>query len=116
MERGLDCYDPEGRVFLDIAAKVKARRELCKRDVLLILKWKTKRLRDNYSITIGNDQMRSINQAIAEAKSNGLGALEMLQGIPGIKLAVATAILTVCYPNRFSYRNPLGFKRNRNRR
>jgi len=37
IENGLDCYDPEHRVFENLA-KSEYRRRLNKRDVLLILK------------------------------------------------------------------------------
>lgn len=102
MDTGLDCYDPETRVFPKIAAKAKAGRPLCKREVLLILKWKTSRLREDYSIAVGDKQMQIINQAIGEGRNDALAALTMLQGIPGIKLAVASAILSVCYPKKFT--------------
>lgn len=102
MKTGLDCYDPESRVFSKIAANVKAGRPLRKREVLLILKWKTNRLREDYSSVVGDGQMQIINEAIAEARNDGLAALKMLHGIPGIKLAVASAILAVCYPKRFT--------------
>jgi ParB-like nuclease domain len=102
MDVGLDCYDPENRVFPRIAeAKTP---QLSKRDVLLILKWKLGRVKGSNYKTVSDDNMAKINQAIRKAGDSGqeIDALGALEEIPGIGLAVATAILTVCYPDKFS--------------
>jgi hypothetical protein len=102
MDVGLDCYDPEGRVFPRIAETKTP--QLSKRDVLLILKWKLGRVKGSNYKTISDDNMVKINQAIRKAGDSGqeIDALGALKEIPGIGLAVATAILTVCYPENFS--------------
>jgi hypothetical protein len=102
MEVGLDCYDPESRVFPRIADAESP--QLSKRDVLLILKWKLGRVKGSNYKTISDDNMAKINQAIRKAGDSGqeIDALGALGEIPGIGLAVATAILTVCYPDNFS--------------
>jgi len=102
MESGLDCYDPERRVFPTIADKARAGDKLSKRDVLLILRWKLGWLVEDHSRTVADYNMRLINEAIKEAQTNGSKALDMLRNIPNIELAVATAILTVCYPSKFT--------------
>jgi hypothetical protein len=103
-ETGLDCYDPEGRVFPKIAEKTSAGQELSKQDVLLILKWKLGRLKDGNSQTVTDTNISKINEAVRDARqtSGKIAALEALQNIPGIGLATATVILTVCYPEEFT--------------
>jgi thermostable 8-oxoguanine DNA glycosylase len=97
---GLECYDPEHRVFPNIAEKVKQRGCLNERDILLILKWKLGRIKDSNLKTIR--KVDKVNKAILVAPSDAKKALGMLQNIPGIGLATATAILTVCLPDCFT--------------
>ncbi len=100
-KKGLDCYDPENRVFPALANK---RKELSKRDVLLILKWKLARLKKANSTTVTDNHMEVINRAVSDAtvSDRKIDALKALQKVPGIGLATATAILTVCYPDDFT--------------
>ena len=106
MEEGLDCYDPENRVFPVIARKVKAGQELSDLDVLLIFKWKLGRVTGDNIKMIHSDGLEKINCAVKVAGGPGRGekinALKTLMEIRGIKLAMATAILTVCYPDEFT--------------
>jgi hypothetical protein len=106
LEKGLDYYDPENRVFPKIAQKAEAGQPLNEQDVLVILKWKTNRLLASYSKTVTRGTMKEINKAIADASKPTceIAALNTLvnSNIHGIKLAVATAILTVCYPDKFT--------------
>jgi hypothetical protein len=104
MIEGLDYYCPETRVFPTIP-QPKGPRELKKQDVLLILKWKLGRIKEpNYSQTVGDDNLSLINRWVKEAGETGseVKALNELDKIPGIGLATATAILTVCYPKKFT--------------
>jgi hypothetical protein len=102
--KGLECYDPENRVFPHVAEKIAKGEELTERDVLLILKWKLYRTKDSYADTVAKDKLIEINRAVAEAQNpdRRVEAVEALDKIPGIGLATATAILTVCYPDQFS--------------
>lgn len=102
-ETGLDCYDPEHRVFPHLAGHHEGQR-LSPRDVLLILKWKLGRIREIHSTTVNKQNMARINQAIHDATmpETKIAALESLASVPGIRLATATAILTVCYPTDFT--------------
>ncbi|HXB61791.1 MAG TPA: hypothetical protein VNU94_02920 [Acidobacteriaceae bacterium] len=103
LEDGLDYHDAEDRVFPKIKAKILAKQELDKKDVLHILKWKLGRIKASDSRTISNKNLLIINKAIRSAGvGNGLDALEALMQIHGIKLAVATTILTICYPEKFT--------------
>jgi hypothetical protein len=97
---GLDCYDPEKRAFPRIAASVSNGEALNKRDVLLILKWKLGRLKDRNSETVADPNMDKINETVRDAckADRKIAAVEVLTNLPGIGLATATAILTVCYP------------------
>ena len=107
VKEGLDFYDPENRVFQEIADKIPKGQKLSKRDLLLILKWKLGRLKDANSRTIADENMDEINRAVRDARvigcrSDAVKALEALEKVPGIGLATATAILTVCYPGEFT--------------
>jgi hypothetical protein len=102
VELGLDCYDPEHRVFPSLPDKIKNGEGLSKRDILLILKWKTTRINGVHSQTIANVKMDQINEATAKTKKYKFDASQSLKRIPGIGLAVATAILAVCYPDDFT--------------
>jgi hypothetical protein len=103
IKNGLDCYDPEHRVFPDFS-KAREGPKLRKRDVLLILKWKLGRIRKLNSATINDENWAKINKAIEDGRNpeRRCDALKMLMKIRGIGLATATAILTVCYPDDFT--------------
>jgi len=100
IEDWLDCYDPEGRVFPRLPTKSK----LSARDVLLILKWKLGRIKDSNCKTVAKASLKAINEAIqlAENDRTKIKAVKMLTKISRIKLATASAILTVCHPDKFS--------------
>lgn len=103
MQRGLDCYDPETRVFPKIRAEVRRGKLLSKREVLLIVRWKLGRIKDSNSITIKDENLAEVNRLVKDAaKSEEPAALQALAKIPGIGLATATAILTVCYPKKYT--------------
>jgi hypothetical protein len=99
---GLECYDPEHTVFARLPDKIKRGIGLSKREVLLIVKWKTTRIKDDNAKTVTDAAMAKINRAIADAPNHKIDALKSLDGISGIGLAMATAILTVCYPEEFT--------------
>jgi hypothetical protein len=103
-ENGLDEYDLEQRVFPGIGSRIAAAGELNSLDVLRILKWKLGRITDDNSKTVSEENLKQINQAIRIASKPDCGAeaLEALDRVPGIGLATATAILTVCYPGEFT--------------
>jgi endonuclease III len=103
MEEGLDCYRPETRVFPKIA-KAEGPQKLKKQDVLLILKWKLGRIKESNCKTVSDDNLRQINQSVEKSGETAreIEALKELDKIPGIGLATATAILTVCYPDKFT--------------
>jgi hypothetical protein len=103
LKTGLDCYDPEHRVFPQLSKQPDGDR-LTPRDVLMILKWKLGRIRDIHSKTVNEQNMACINKAVQNAAEpeNKIVALKTLASVPGIRLATATAILTVCYPNEFT--------------
>ena len=55
-------------------------------------------------LTISERNLAAINAAVKEAcnASRSISALKALEMIPGIGLATATAILTVCYPEEYT--------------
>lgn len=97
-------YDPETRVFPDLRKRLAKGEGLGKRDVLLIVKWKLGRIKGSNSKTVSDENLKKINKAIVEAAKpeKVLAALKALEEVPGIGLATATAILTVCYPDTFT--------------
>lgn len=104
VESGLDHYDPEGRIFPGIADRASAGGALTKEDILQILKWKLGRIKDSNVQTVSDENLKLINEAVKDARSADrcIEALTALDMIPGIGLATATAILTVCYPAEFT--------------
>lgn len=103
IKRGLDCYDPEQRVFPAFSG-TERKRKLDERDVLLILKWKLGRIKASNAATISVGNLEKINTAIEIAGSpkREHAALKILECVPGIGLATATAVPTVCYPDHFT--------------
>jgi hypothetical protein len=91
-------------VFPKIREKVSKQQGLSKRDILLILKWKLGRIKGSNAETVSDANLEKINEAIVDArKADGaIDALKALDKIPGIGLATATAMLTVCYPDSFT--------------
>jgi hypothetical protein len=61
-------------------------------------------LKKSYSRTVNDDNMLKINKAVRDAGETGreIDALKALDEIPEIGLPVASAILTVCYPHKFT--------------
>jgi hypothetical protein len=104
IEQWFDCYDPESRVFPDMRKRLAKGEELGKRDALLILKWKLGRIKGSNAETVSEGNLKTINKAIVDAKKSesAIAALKALDEVPGIGLATATAILTVCYPDTFT--------------
>jgi hypothetical protein len=103
IERGLDCYDPENRIFPRFSDEA-TRGDLSAEDVLLILKWKLGRIKRLNESTISEANLKKINCAIKQARKleHAETALQCLTSITGIGLAAATAILTLCYPTQFT--------------
>jgi hypothetical protein len=103
-EKGLDEYDVEQRVFPAISERVEGGAPLAKWELLQILKWKLGRITDANSQTVSDENLRRINLAITVAREpdGGLRSIEMLDRVPGIGLATATAILSICHPNLFT--------------
>lgn len=103
-QAGLECYDPEERLFPKLARTGEQWRGLSKRDILLILKWKLGRIKEANLQTIKDEAVAKINEAVAMAENpdKAIAAVEDLISVPGIGLATATAILTICYPDRFT--------------
>lgn len=97
---GLDHADPEGRIFPRIAAKEPP--SLTAEELLTVLKWKLRRVKASDTSILSH--LDAINGAIRLAAQTGkeVEAIELLCGHTGIKLAVASAILTVCYPDMFT--------------
>jgi len=102
---GLDYYEPENRVFPRIAQKVANHDQLDACDVLLILKWKLGRIRDDNTNTVSPENLHVINDAVhlvGQEEDQEIQALNELRQVPGIDLAVASAILSVCYSDKFT--------------
>lgn len=102
VETGLVCYDPEGRLFPNLAMKLDS--GLTAQDVLLILKWKLGRIKRSNAATVAPSNLLKINHAVSLARQpeRMCEGIEELMRVEGIGLATATAILTACYPDQFS--------------
>jgi len=100
LQMGLNCFDPETRLFPQIAARTPP--HLTAKELLVVLKWKLGRVKESDATIVRH--LTKINGAIRRAGEAGreVEAIRSLCGISGIKLAVASAILSVCYPNRFT--------------
>lgn len=106
IQEGLEYYDPENLVFPKIKVRICAGEPLVARDILLILKWKLGRVTEKNLDTVSSEHLNEINNAVLKANSpdqiEQIDALTNLILVPGIGLAVASAILTVCYPEKYS--------------
>ena len=80
VEQGLDCYDPETRVFPEIRTKLSKGEGLSKRDALLILKWKLGRIKGSNAETISAVNLKKINEAIVDANTTD-GAVDALKAL-----------------------------------
>jgi len=105
LKDSLECYNPECELFPILANSDK---KLSARDVLLILRWKLGRIKyeerhADYKI-VSQKNLNKINRAIETARRQGdeLDALNELIDIRGIGLSVATAILTICCPEKYT--------------
>lgn len=100
LQAGLDHFDPEERIFPRIAARNYP--SLTDEELLVVLKWKLGRVK--HSDTDILPHRDEVNGAIRLAGEDGkeVEAIRLLCGVKGIKLAVASAILTVCHPGKFT--------------
>ena len=103
VKAGLECYDPEQSLFPQLreGAGIK---ELTARHVLLILRWKLGRIKNAHAATVSPSNLAKINNALVLAgqPERGRDALEALTTVEEIGLAVATVLLTVRYPDRYT--------------
>jgi len=104
VEIGLDHFDPENRLFPEIATRISAGQDLAKKDILQIMAWKLGHFRESNADTVSDENLAAINKAIKNACELGccVDALKALEGIHGIGLGTATAILAVCYPEEYT--------------
>ncbi len=100
LQKGLEYYDPESSVFPAIATR--GRKSMTAEELLLVLKWKTGRLKKSYAKTVS--RLPEINTAVRIANKRGeeVEAIQDLCKIDEIGVPVASAILTVCYPEKFT--------------
>ena len=81
-EKGLDCYDPETRVFPGLVKKAREGQGLSSFDALLILKWKLGRIKNDNSKTVAVGKMKEINQAVKDAcKADRKGKIDALMAL-----------------------------------
>lgn len=104
----LDCYNPEFRgegngLFRDLFRDCCNGKQIEVKDVVLIYRWKLGRILDRDVETINNN-IGTFKNAIISAKQDGgeIAAIETLTGIRGCGHAVASAILSVFCPDKFS--------------
>jgi hypothetical protein len=89
-----------------IESRIAAGGSLSSWDVLQVLKWKLGRVRSYNKSTVTPANMDKINEAVRLAKDSNpdvqIRAVQDLDRVPGIGLATATAILTICLPENFT--------------
>jgi len=99
----LEAYSPEYEgLFAGLHQRARAGQGPSNEEILCVLKWKLARIKDDhFRVVQGNgDQIRrSIVMAGEPYRDKQKEAVRSLIGIPEIKLAVASALLTACWPD-----------------
>jgi thermostable 8-oxoguanine DNA glycosylase len=89
---------------VDIAAAIDRGGNLAVEDMLLIVKWKTGLLRKDYCKRIVKSigKIRSAINMVRGDEARTETALQMLCEVHGVGLPLASAMLAVCYPDRYA--------------
>jgi len=99
----LKYYFLEDYLFGEVNKNFKKRGYLTPEEFLAIVIWKSNRAKTNVlkGVNKNGKTINKITSDIAHAKTPQQ-KLETLTSIPGIGIPMASAILTVCYPNDFT--------------
>lgn len=102
-EKYIKYYFLENYLFSEVSAAFKERGFLAPEEFFAILIWKSNRsktkIRD--SILKNGKTVRGIMTEVSKADTPGL-KLDILDSVPYIGIPIASAILSVCYPDDFT--------------
>lgn len=98
-----ELYDLEGYLFNVVSPRFQRDGTLQPYDFFAIIIWKSNRSKTNIKrgLAAARTSATELMSQVSEAPT-ALAKLDALVRIPGIGLAIASAILTVCYPEQFT--------------
>jgi hypothetical protein len=99
----LDCYNPEFREGNGLFNRLFQTKEIEAKKLALIYKWKLRIIKESDSRAI-KENIHNFRDAIEMARHDGkeIEAVNKLDTIPGCGLAVASTILSIYCPDKFS--------------
>lgn len=103
MQRLTGLYDVERYLFENVSARFALAGTLTPYDFFAIVIWKSNRTKTKIVrglASVGKTVTALMSEVSAASTSDG--KVNTLLQIPGIRLAMASAILTVCYPHEFT--------------
>ncbi|MDD4873468.1 MAG: hypothetical protein PHE15_00595, partial [Dehalococcoidales bacterium] len=103
LEKYLKYYFLEDYLFNDVSKNFQEHGYLTPEEFFAIVIWKSNRAKTNVrrGIEKSKKNIRTITSEVFRAKTPEQ-KLEVLTLIPGIGIPMASAILTVCYPDNFT--------------
>ncbi len=103
LKQYLKFYSPENYLFDEVSRSFQEKGYLTPEEFFMIVIWKSNRAKTKVrqGIIESGKTIRDITSNIALAKTSKQ-KLEILTGITGIGIPIASAILAVCYPNDFT--------------
>lgn len=102
LNRYLDYYNLEEYLFREVNANFQKNRTLTPEEFLAIIIWKSNRSKTNvvYGFQAAEKSVEELMTLVAEAAD--LEKVNLLIDIGGIAIPIASAILTVCYKEKFT--------------
>ena len=103
MKKYLKEYELEKQLFGEINRNFKKNKTLSDEEFFKIIIWKSNRVKGKVleGIKKSNKSVKQIMRNVYHVKTPD-EKIEILTKIKGIGLPIASAILTVCYPNKFT--------------
>lgn len=103
LHRLVALYGVEGYLFEDVSRRFAQTGTLPPYDFFAIVIWKSNRTKTKIAdgLTSTGKSVEALMREVSEASEPEIKVSALLQ-VPGIGLAMASAILTVCYPEEFT--------------
>ena len=103
MQRLVKLYDLECYLFGEVSSRFKERQTLTPYDFFAIIVWKSNRAKTKIKQGLADcgKTVEGLMWEVSQAETPEC-KVEILDEIPGIGLPMASAILTVCYPDTFT--------------
>jgi len=108
-ERLLALYNLEDHLFTCVHEKFKQRKHISPFDFYCVVYWKSNRNRKGIREGLGKSDPGKLFDEVREARKPK-AKVEALIKVKGIGIAIASAILAVCYPEEYSVVDSLVFK------